>query len=146
MAEAGSSGRRVLGLDVGKSPHWACLVSGSGKALANRPVANSEAELDALFEQAGQGALAVDQVRNIGAHAIRRARTAGLDVAYLPGIAAHEASKLFAGTRRPTRGTRSGYPTRCCPSRSPTRGSMRRARSPRSASTWSPAQLATRTG
>lgn len=39
----------------------------------------------------------VDQVRNIGSLPIRRARLAGLPVAYLPGIAAHEASKLFAG-------------------------------------------------
>lgn len=98
MAEAESTSRAVLGLDVGKTSHWACLVSESGEVLANRPVANSEAELDALFKQAGEGALVVvDQARNIGALAIRRARTAGLRVAYLPGLAAHEASKLFAG-------------------------------------------------
>lgn len=46
MAEAESTSRTVLGLDVGKTSHWACLVSGSEKVLANRPVANSEAKLD----------------------------------------------------------------------------------------------------
>lgn len=88
----------VLGLDVGKSSHWACLVTRPGEVLANGPVANREEDLDALFSRAGEGTLVVvDQVRNIGSLAIRRARLAGLEVAYLPGIAAHGASKLFAG-------------------------------------------------
>ena len=39
----------------------------------------------------------VDQCRNIGALALARARAAGLAVAYLPGLAAHQAAKLFAG-------------------------------------------------
>lgn len=88
----------VLGLDVGKFSHWACLVTRLGEVAASGPVGNSERELDELFSQAGPGTLVVvDQVRNIGALAIGRARLAGLDVAYLPGLAAHEASKLFGG-------------------------------------------------
>lgn len=90
--------KAVLGLDVGKSSHWACLVTAEGEIAANRPVMNSEEELDDLFAQVGRGTLVVvDQVRNIGALAIRRARMAGLEVAYLPGIAAHGAARLFAG-------------------------------------------------
>lgn len=90
--------KAVLGLDVGKSSHWACLVTAEGEIAANRPVMNSEKELDDLFAQVGRGTLVVvDQVRNIGALAIRRARMAGLEVAYLPGIAAHGAARLFAG-------------------------------------------------
>lgn len=88
----------VLGLDVGKSSHWACLVTRAGEIALNGPVANAEADLDALFSQAPEGALVVvDQARNIGSLAIRRARLAGLPVAYLPGIAAHRAAGLFAG-------------------------------------------------
>ena len=88
----------VLGLDVGKSSHWACLVTKDGEVAINRPVANSEAGLDGLFSQVGEGTLVVvDQVRNIGSLAIRRARLAGLEVAYLPGLAAHQAAKLFGG-------------------------------------------------
>ena len=57
----------VLGLDVGKFSHWACLVTGSGEIVANAPVANAEADLDELFSKAGAGTLVVvDQVRNIG--------------------------------------------------------------------------------
>ena len=32
----------ALGLDVGESSHWACLVTRLGEVLANRPVANRE--------------------------------------------------------------------------------------------------------
>ena len=88
----------VLGLDVGKSSHWACLVTRDGEVAANGPVPNSEADLDALFAKVEGGTLVVvDQVRNIGSLAISRARLAGLEVAYLPGTAAHGAARLFAG-------------------------------------------------
>lgn len=88
----------VLGLDVGKRSHWACLASRDGEVLMSGPVWNSEADLDGLFSQVGADVLVVvDQVRNIGALAISRARAAGPPVAYLPGLAAHGASKLFAG-------------------------------------------------
>lgn len=87
----------VLGLDVGKSSHWACLIDRDGEVLASAPVRNREAELDALFASAPAGTLVVDQFRNIGSLAVRRARAAGLEVAYLPGLAASRAAGLFAG-------------------------------------------------
>lgn len=99
MANNAAPARRaVLGLDVGKASHWACMLTRDGEVSVNRPVANSEHELDRLFSQVGEGTLVVvDQVRNIGALPISRARRAGLDVAYLPGIAARQASRMFAG-------------------------------------------------
>ena len=88
----------VLGLDVGKSSHWACLIDRDGEVLASAPVRNREAELDALFASAPAGTLVVvDQFRNIGSLAVRRARAAGLGVAYLPGLAASRAAGLLAG-------------------------------------------------
>lgn len=88
----------VLGLDVGKSSHWACLIDRDGEVLSSAPVRNREAELDALFASAPAGTLVVvDQFRNIGSLAVRRARAAGLGVAYLPGLAASRAAGLFAG-------------------------------------------------
>lgn len=82
----------VLGLDVGKSSHWACLIDRDGEVLASAPVRNREAELDALFASAPAGTLVVvDQFRNIGSLAVRRARAAG------PGLAASRAAGLFAG-------------------------------------------------
>lgn len=57
----------VLGLDVGKSSHWACLIDRDGEVLSSAPVRNREAELDALFASAPAGTLVVvDQFRNIG--------------------------------------------------------------------------------
>lgn len=88
----------VLGLDVGKSSHWACLIDRDGEVLDSAPVRNREAELDALFASAPAGTLVVvDQFRNIGSLAVRRARAAGLGVAYLPGLAVSRAAGLFAG-------------------------------------------------
>ena len=98
MAEIAVNGRSVLGMDVGKRPHWACLVTPEGEAALNRPVANDERELSALFASVPKGTLlVVDQKRNIGALPLRVARSRGLEAAYLPGIAAHQAAKLFAG-------------------------------------------------
>lgn len=58
-------------------------------------------------EQGGRSGLAVrplpdalvvvDQSRNIGALALARAKAAGMSAAYLPGLAAHGAARLFAG-------------------------------------------------
>ncbi|MBQ3328856.1 MAG: transposase, partial [Eggerthellaceae bacterium] len=75
-----------LGLDVGKFFHWAYAVDREGTVLLSRRVANSEAELDAaIAELPADTLVVVDQRRNIGALAIRRARAAGRPVAYLPG-------------------------------------------------------------
>lgn len=87
----------VIGLDVGKSSHWACVATRDGEVLASKPVANRENALDSLFAEFPGALVVVDQVRNIGALALSRARAAGMPSAYLPGLAAHEAARLFAG-------------------------------------------------
>lgn len=98
MPSAISPPKAVLGIDVGKSSHWACLVTREGEVALNRRVRNSEGNLDGLFSQvACDTIVVVDQCRNIGLLAISRARLAGLGVAYLPGLAAHQAARLFAG-------------------------------------------------
>ena len=98
MPSAISPPKAVLGIDVGKSSHWACLVTREGEVALNRRVRNSEGDLDGLFSQvACDTIVVVDQCRNIGLPAISRARLAGLGVAYLPGLAAHQAARLFAG-------------------------------------------------
>lgn len=98
MIEEARTCDAVLGLDVGKRSHWACLASRDGEVLMSAPVQNSETDLDGLFSEVGADVLVVvDQVRNIGALAISRARAAGLAVAYLPGLAARGAARLFAG-------------------------------------------------
>lgn len=87
----------VIGLDVGKTTHWACVITREGKVLSNRPIANREKALDELYAQYPGALVVVDQVRNIGALALSRAKHAGMPHMYLPGLAVHNASKLFAG-------------------------------------------------
>lgn len=87
----------VIGLDVGKSSHWACVATRDGEVLASKPAANRENALDSLFAEFPGALVVVDQVRNIGALALSRARAAGMPSAYLPGLAAHEAARLFGG-------------------------------------------------
>ena len=88
----------VVGLDVGKFSHWAYGIGAAGEVTADFLVENREGALDSFFASVEPGTLVVvDQARDIGALAISRARLAGLDVAYLPGLAEHNAAKLFAG-------------------------------------------------
>ncbi len=89
--------RVVIGLDVGKSAHWACVVTREGELLASRPIPNRENAIDGLYAQYPGALVVVDQVRNIGSLALSRAKFAGMPRAYLPGLAAHGASRLFAG-------------------------------------------------
>ena len=87
-----------LGIDVGKFLHWGYAVDRDGEVLLSRRVANSEDELDALMAELPADTLVVvDQRRNIGALAIKRARLSGRPVAYLPGSAEHDLAKSFPG-------------------------------------------------
>lgn len=89
--------RVVIGLDVGKSAHWACVVTREGELLASRPIPNRENAIDGLYAQYPGALVVVDQVRNIGSLALSRAKLAGMPRAYLPGLAAHGIPRLFAG-------------------------------------------------
>lgn len=96
--EANVRTRPVLGVDVGKQSHWRCLVTVDGEVALNASVANREHGIDELLASLPGDTLAVvDQVRNIGSLVLKRTEAAGLDRAYLPGIAVHGASKPFAG-------------------------------------------------
>jgi transposase len=73
-------------------------VTADGEVALNAPVANREHDLDELLASLPSDTLVVvDQIRNIGSLVLKRTEAAGLDRAYLPGIAMHGASKLFAG-------------------------------------------------
>lgn len=65
--------------------------------LTSRHVADSKAELDALLAGCPDNTLVINQRRNIGALAIRRALGAVKPVIYLPGSAEHELAKSFPG-------------------------------------------------
>lgn len=93
-----------LGIDVGKSFHWAVGVDRDGTVVIDHPLRNRQDEVDALLEEAGGGALVVvDQKNNIGSLVVRRCRAAGVDVGYLPGKAMKQARDMFPGTAKTDR-------------------------------------------
>ena len=103
MEENGTTAA-VLGLDVGKSSHWACGIDPAGRVVLSERVANRAADVDAVLARAGSGALVVvDQKRNIGALAVARARAAGSPVAYLPGSAEKALRDAEAGAAKTDR-------------------------------------------
>lgn len=90
-----------LGIDVGKSSHRACAVGAGGEVLFNVELPNRAEGIDRALAKAGPGALVVvDQKRNIGTLAVARARAAGMDVAYLPGLAMKKARDMFPVTAK----------------------------------------------
>lgn len=91
-----------IGFDVGKSAHRACAVSrASGEMLFNEALEDREGPIDETLALAGEGALVVvDQKRSIGALALERARAAGMEVAYLPGLAMKRARDMFPGAAK----------------------------------------------
>lgn len=91
-----------VGFDVGKSAHRACAVSrSSGKVLFDVPVDNRADPIDGIPARAGAEALViVDQKRNIGTLVLERARAAGMDVAYLPGLSMKRARDMFPGVAK----------------------------------------------
>ena len=88
-----------LGFDVGKATHQACAVCRTtGKVLLNAPLDNKEDSIDKVLGSAGVEALVVvDQKRNIGALVPERARSAGMDVAYLPGLPMKQSRDILPG-------------------------------------------------
>ena len=94
----------VLGIDVGKTSHWACALTAGGEVAFSGPLPNRAEGIDGLLERAGRQALVVvDQLRNVGLLAVRRAQLAGNAVAYLPGLAMSRARDMLPGAAKTDR-------------------------------------------
>jgi len=88
------------GVDVGKSDHHACALDRSGKRLYDKPLPNDEAALLAVLGRLtghGRVLVVVDQPAAIGALTIAAARSLGIDVGYLPGLAMRRIADLYPG-------------------------------------------------
>lgn len=93
--------RLYLGVDVGKSFHWAVGLDQEGEIRISRHVENRQEDVDALLDEAGAGALVVvDQKNNIGSLVVRRCRAKGVDVGYLPGKSMKYAREMLPGTAK----------------------------------------------
>lgn len=88
------------GLDVGKSAHHACALDPTGQRLHDKPLPNDEAALTEVFQRLatnGRVLVIVDQPASIGALAVAVARSLGIEVAYLPGLAMRRIADLHPG-------------------------------------------------
>ncbi|MGP5123169.1 IS110 family transposase [Glutamicibacter ardleyensis] len=92
-----------LGLDVGKTDHWACAVTQDGKKIWNKTLPNDEAKLVAVYQNlTAQGIVlvVVDQPATIGALAVAVAQQLGIQVAYLPGLTMRRIADMYPGTAK----------------------------------------------
>lgn len=92
-----------LGLDVGKEEHHACALDHNGQRLHDKPLPQDESRLRELFTRLsdhGQVLVVVDQPASIGALAVVVARTMGIEVAYLPGLAMRRIADLHPGNAK----------------------------------------------
>jgi len=88
------------GVDVGKSEHHACALDPAGRRLFDKPLPNDQGALAAALSRlAGHGKVlvVVDQPAAIGALVIAVARSLGIDVGYLPGLAMRRIAELYPG-------------------------------------------------
>ena len=93
----------VIGLDVGKHAHHACVLNVDGKRLLDREVENAEAnlrEIYAAMAAEGQVLVVVDQLHSIGALPVALAQSMGIDVAYLPGLSMRRLADLHPGNAK----------------------------------------------
>ncbi len=89
-----------IGVDVGKDTHHAVAINRSGKRLFDKALPNDENKLRSLIsglKQHGQILLVVDQPATIGALPVAVARSEGVLVGYLPGLAVRRIADLHAG-------------------------------------------------
>lgn len=89
-----------LGLDVGKSEHWACAITAAQKVVWNKALPNDEAKLVDMYtrlQEHGSLLVVVDQPATIGALAVAVAQRMNIPVAYLPGLTMRRIADLYPG-------------------------------------------------
>ena len=92
--------RVFLGLDVGKTEHWACAITMNQKVVWNKALPNDEAKLIDMYrslQEHGSLLVVVDQPATIGALAVAVAQHMGIPVAYLPGLTMRRIADLYPG-------------------------------------------------
>ncbi|WP_075725678.1 IS110 family transposase [Corynebacterium aquilae] len=94
----------VIGLDVGKTHHYAWVIDTQCKCLYKGKINQDQQSLTKLYTKAQRFGdtvmLVVDQPNNIGAFAVEVARQQGLQLGYLTGTRMRHASRLHAGNSK----------------------------------------------
>jgi transposase len=98
---AAQRGRAWVGIDVGKTHHWACVVDADGKKLLSVKIANDQTEIVAFFADAGalatQLVWAVDIIGAPSALLLALLAQAGQSVRYASGRVVAAMSAAYTG-------------------------------------------------
>ena len=88
-----------LGVDSGKSAHYAVAVDDEGQLVSCSPVANDQSALHRLVEwgKAHQAAVIVDQPGGTAAVLLQLCWDGQVPVGYVPGLAMARARDFYAG-------------------------------------------------
>lgn len=89
-----------LGLDLGKSHHYACALTNQGHQVLAKALPNGQDQLVKVYRQLqdrGRVLVVVDQPATIGALAVAVAQDLGLEMAYLPGLKMPRLADLHPG-------------------------------------------------
>ncbi|WP_461021023.1 IS110 family RNA-guided transposase [Trueperella pyogenes] len=89
-----------LGIDVGKTDHWATALNVAGKKIYCGKLPNDESQLRQIYSNlTAQGNLLVivDQPATIGALAVGLTQAMNIMVAYLPGLTMRRVADLYPG-------------------------------------------------
>lgn len=92
-----------VGIDVGKTTHYAYVMDAYGEKIFSRPVPNTNHDLLKLFKQAGSYGtplIVVDQPNNIGKLAVSIASNYNFAIAYLPGLAMRNLARTYRGNTK----------------------------------------------
>lgn len=92
-----------IGIDVGKSDHWATALNRDGKRLFDKALPNDEQRLRDLYARLGEQGrvlVVVDQPATIGALAVAVAQDMGICVGYLPGLSMRRIADLTPGNAK----------------------------------------------
>ena len=94
----------VIGMDVGKYFHHACVLDIDGTQVLSKRINQNEKSLHALFStfSANDHKVlgVVDQPNNIGRLTVAVAQDIGIDVRYLPSLAMRQLSRIHAGNAK----------------------------------------------
>jgi transposase len=88
-----------LGVDIGKSAHYAVAVDRDGQTVYSKPVVNEESALRLVVEWARvhQAAVIVDQPGGTAALLLKLCWDAAIGIGYVPGLAMARAREFYAG-------------------------------------------------
>jgi predicted RNase H-like nuclease (RuvC/YqgF family) len=100
-----SPGKVWVGIDVGKTHHWVCVVDTDGHMLLSTKVANDEADIAAVIANvsgwADQVVWAVDIIAAPSAPLLALSAGAGQSVRYASGRVVATMSTAYTGEARP---------------------------------------------